>query len=378
MQSLPESPSGGFANVAKLLTQPRYALLSKSKLKVALKKDGISFDAGELDRYHGEGAVNQRFARVQFERKKAFQITSPLHWFQVDVAFFNKYPEENDGIKSFIVFENVLSRKAYAYPLRSGTTSSILTEYKRFLKDAKTVKGVIGDEQFGAQGFLKYNVERGIEVYHDVARDDHITGGDKLGEVDSLCKTLKRLMLKYIAHTDDLRWIEWLPTVIGIYNSSPHSSLGQMSPDDVDKNETYQLAMHIKSTAHNTRQLRKSKIEPGMRVRVVEPRSTFAKDGPRFSKEIFTTFELDGFRWKVKNAEGRVQRRRFKAQELLPIGEVREAKDTPLERAAEKKTSHANKLQRSGLYSNTDAARQAIDAPVVVSKRVRKVPHRYT
>ena len=365
MQSLPE-----------LLTQPRYALLSKSKLKQALKKDGISFDAGELDRYHGEGAVNQRFARVQFERKKAFQITSPLHWFQVDVAFFNKYPEENDGIKTFLVFENVLSRKAYAYPLYSGSVSGILTEYKRFLKDAKTVKGLIGDEQFGAQGFLRFNEDRGIEVYHDVAKDDHITGGDKLGEVDSLCKTLKRLMLKYIAHTDELRWIEWLPTVIGIYNSSPHSALGNMSPDDVDKNETYQLAMHIKSSAHNTRQLRESNIVADMRVRVVEPRSTFAKDGPRFSKEIFTTFELDGFRWKVKNADGRVQRRRFKAQELLPIGEVRDSKDTPLQRAADKKTSHANKLQRSGLYTNTDAARKAIDAPVVVSKRVRKVPQK--
>ena len=256
-QSLPE-----------LLTEPRYALLSKSKLKVALKKDGHAFTAKEVDNYHGEGEVNQRFARVQFDRSSAFKITSPMGWFQVDVVFFPRFPEENDGITKFLLFENVLSRKAYGYPIRSGSVPDLLKVYKQFLKDAKPVKGLIGDEQFGAKGFVDFNAQRDIPVYHDIAANDHITGGDKLGLVDSLCKTIKRLMQKYIAHTDELRWTEWLPTVITAYNNSPHSSLGDLSPNEVDKDEPYQLGEHIIDTAHNTRQLNQSAIQPDMKVRI--------------------------------------------------------------------------------------------------------------
>lgn len=364
-QSLPE-----------LLTQPKYALLSKSKLKKALKKDGHQFNARDVDKYHGEGEVNQRFARVQFDRSSAFKITTPMGWFQVDVVFFPRYPEENDGITRFLLFENVLSRKAYAYPIRSGSVADLLKVYKQFLKDAKSVKGLIGDEQFGAKGFVDFNASRGIDVYHDIAANDHITGGDKLGLVDSLCKTVKRLMLKYIAHTDELRWTEWLPTVISAYNSSPHSSLGDMSPNEVDGDKAYQLGEHIIDTAHNTHQLSLSSIQPDMKVRIVEARGTFSKDGPRFSKEIYTTDSLDGFRWKVRNEEGRLQRRRFKAQELLPVGQVRKAVDAAVQRAAEAKTSHATKLRRSGLFSTDADVRKNIVQPPAKSTRIRRVPRK--
>ena len=364
-QSLPE-----------LLTQPKYALLSKSKLKKALKNNGHNFSAREVDKYHREGEVNQRFARVQFDRSSAFKITSPMGWFQVDVVFFPRYPEENAGITRFLLFENVLSRKAYAYPIQSGSVPDLLKVYKQFLKDAKTVKGLIGDEQFGAKGFVTFNEARNIEVYHDIAANDHITGGDKLGLVDSLCKTIKRLMLKYIAHTDELRWTEWLPTVIGAYNNSPHSSLEDLSPNDVDGNKAFQLGERVKDTAHNTRQLAASNIAPDMKVRIVEAKKAFAKDGPRFSKEIYTTDSLDGFRWKVRNAEGRLQRRRFKAQELLPVGEVRRAVDISVQRAAEAKTSHATKLRRSGLFSSDGDVRKSINQPPTKSARIRKVPQK--
>ncbi len=360
----------------ELLKQPKYALLSRTKLKQRLQKDAPHITREQIDEYHKAGEVNQLFARVQYDKSKAFKITSPMGWYQADVVFFNRYPEENDGLKSFLIFENVLSRKAYAYPVASGKVPDLLKAYKKFLKDAGSVKGLIADEQFGAKGFLDFNELRNIDVFHDIAANDHITGGDRLGLVDSLCRTVKRLMRKYIASTDDLRWIDWLPQIVDTYNESPHSSLGNLSPTEVDKNEALQIGEHIKDSAHNTRQLLRSKIKPDMRVRVVEPRSTFAKEGPRFSKEIYTTVELDGFRWKVRNSEGRVQRRRFKAQELLPIGEVREAKDTPLQRAAEKKTSHATKLRRAGLFTNDDDVRATINQPPNKSTRIRKVPQK--
>ena len=365
MQSLPE-----------LLSQPKYALLSRTKLNKRLKKDGYGFTQKEIDEYHAGSEVNQRFARVQFERSKAYKITSGLGVYQADVVFFNQYPEQNDGKRYFLLFENVLSRKAYAYPTMSNKISDILKVYKKFLKDAKRVNGLLSDEQFGAKAFVDFNEARGIFVHHDVAANDHIIGGDKLGLVDSLVRTIRRLMKKYIAHTDNLRWIDWLPEIIETYNESPHSSLGNLSPDEVDKDDAFQLGEHIKDSAHNTRQLLKSNIHPDMRVRVVEAKKGFAKEGPRYSKEIFTTVELDGFRWKVKNSEGRVQRRRFKAQELLPIGEVRDAKDTPLQKAAEKKTSHATKLRRTGLFTTDDDVRATINQPPNKSTRIRKIPQK--
>ena len=78
----------------------------------------------------------------------------------------------------------------------------------------------------------------------------------------------------------------------------------------------------------------------------------------------------------MRNADGKLERRRFKAQELLPVGNVRRAADTVVQRQAEAKTSHASRLRRSGLFDSDAAVRAGITDRPVVGKRVRKVPQK--
>ena len=53
---------------------------------------------------------------------------------------------------------------------------------------------------FNNEEFLEFNKEMYIEVYTDVAKEDHIVKGkgDKLGIVDRCIRTIKKYIQKYM------------------------------------------------------------------------------------------------------------------------------------------------------------------------------------
>ena len=106
-----------------------------------------------------------------------------------------------------------------------------------FLVDASKdgpVNSVTGDDEFNKKAFLDFNKAENIQVYSDIAKDDHVSKGhDKLGIVDRCMRTIKQALDSEMESNGTTQWTALLPKVISDYNDQWHRSLQKQTPDEV-------------------------------------------------------------------------------------------------------------------------------------------------
>jgi hypothetical protein len=117
-------------------------------------------------------------------------------------------------------------------------------------------------------------------------------------------------------------WLSFLPDAVELYNESEHANLQGQSPDDAyESSDLMSLAQkHAIELDHNDAAFDAGNdIQPGDKVRIREAKVTFAKEGPRWSGDVYTVKGRDGNRFLVVDVDGVQLRRRFRPAELLKV-----------------------------------------------------------
>ena len=336
-------------SLRETLLQPEYELLSKAKAAAKMKKDGVSFDAKELDAIFKNSEFQQ--VRKGIRPGKGLRIAASNCAYQLDVIKLPQYKGSNGGVDSFLLVVAVKSRKAWAYPLKSGTDAELIRAYTKFQEDAGLdVTTVTGDNQFNSKAFRDFNDKIGTMVYTGIANDDHISKGDRLGIVDRAVRTLRSLIAKYMELHNTVRWTRWLDKILDVYNGTPHGGLRGGTPDEAwDKRhdaetDSRQEALLRENAALDTN------VKVGDTVRIYLLKPTFGKETARFSRELYTVSGREGYKWRVRNADGKLLKRKFKGVELQVIDGVPvPAPRAPARAAAERQHGHEVRLARAGV-----------------------------
>ena len=300
---------------------PSLKLLGKSKLKQKL--DGLGISNKEIDEYFSPKEINQLYA--QPKKYKPLKITAPPFSFQMDVALLPAYKKQNKGKDQFLILVDILSRKAFAYVLKSGKMKHVLAVYEEFIKETGCeVNSVAGDNFFNNAEFLLLNKELYIDVYTDVAKEDHIVKGkgDKLGIVDRCIRTIKKYIQKYMLIHDDFKWTRYLDKIIELYNDTPNQGIDNNTPHEVFDDYPYMIGLYKGQKKYNQEVNNSFGLEPGDRVRAVVGKGTFEKEKARFSQDIYTIKEQVGYKFVLIDETGGTVKRKYRANELLKIGEV--------------------------------------------------------
>jgi hypothetical protein len=321
--------------------------VSKDKLKKILKKRGIKVSNKELDEFYKNNALTQQNQKIRVKRYK--KITGPIHSYQIDVMVMPaRLKSANKGYVKLLVCVDILSRKAYAYPLKNNKMESILDSYAEFLEDADEVVVVQGDNEFNNKKFKDYNEFKNIIVMTDVAKDDHMTNkGNKLGVVDAFVKTLKRRIRLYMEAYDTNKYVDALEDLLEGYNNTPHSSLPKdATPNEASKDKA--ILTEIKNTnAKVNEEVEKDiKVKVGDDVRLAEIKGTFEKEKGTFSKKIYKVEERIGNRFKIEG-----KRRLYKPYELLVVDKenvIGNVEVKNIERN-KKKYNEKNALEKEGV-----------------------------
>ena len=302
---------------------PSWRILSKAKLVATLKAKKILFSHSEVDEHFKKSTLNQIFKRPRpINPSEYFRINALPLSFQIDIVKLVQYKSANKNIDQLLLLVDILSRKAFAYILPSGTMADVLTVYKTFVEQkCPHILSVSGDDFFSAKAFVEYNREKKIQLFTSVAKDNHAAcGGNKLGIIDRLVRTLKSLIEKRAMSNNDPVWTGYLDEIIGLYNSTPHGSLhldkkmwsaedlikGSFSPDEAFEKRDFLLKLHSEYMRHNAALKKKlmSRFTTGDKVRVLNPRyNIFAKEGERYSREIWTVVGPDFNGWKVRKGD---------------------------------------------------------------------------
>jgi hypothetical protein len=373
----------------EILSDDAYSLLGINKVIAKLVSAGEEFDEKELRHAYKQLEVNQRTQR-QKKPVKLLKITGPPGAYQIDLIFLPKYRSSNRGITIFLLLVEIPSRKAFAYPLKSQKPAAILDAYEQFYKDHDgNLNNVYGDDEFNSEWFKAFNDVLNVNVHTGIAKDDHISKhSNRLGIIDRLVRTLRKLMNKYMLLQNDTQWSKWLPKIISIYNKTPHSSLNNRTPDEVSADVNGMEKRFHQDVKYNQAQdAMDTPVSVGDTVRILEKKATFAKEGPTFSKELYVVVKKDGFKWRVHpKTGGPLLRRKFADNDLLVINPdtlvalhdqpVRQDIDEGVER-------HRTRLQREGIIKEKSDLDRAVALPIKVklprkSKVVSKDPIKLT
>jgi hypothetical protein len=358
----------------EILSDDAYSLLGIDKVIAKLISAGVEFNEKELRHAYKQLEVNQRTQR-QKKPDKRLKITGPPGAYQIDLIFLPKYRSSNRGITIFLLLVEIISRKAFAYPIKSKKPSDILDAYEQFLKDHDgNLSDVYGDNEFNSEWFRAFNDVLNVNVHTGVAKDDHISKhSNRLGIIDRLVRTVRKLMNKYMLLQNDTHWSKWLPKIISVYNETPHASLNNRTPDEVYADNDEKEKRFRQDIKHNLGEdAKKTPISVGDTVRILEKKEVFAKEGPTFSKELYVVVKKDGFKWRVHpKTGGPLERRKFADNDLLVINTDTlvalpdQAVQQDIDKGVER---HRTRLQREGIIDD----KSDLDRAVALPKRPRK------
>jgi hypothetical protein len=143
----------------------------------------------------------------------------------MDIFDLSKYSTYNKNFKYILAVVDVFSRK-----MKTKSTNDCYKAFHLILEQAPRIPDTItsdSDSAFDAGKFQELLNERNI-FYMPVTLTDH----HALGIIHRFARTLKTVITKIMLKTNTKIWIDHLSDIISRYNNTPHSSLGNIKPND--------------------------------------------------------------------------------------------------------------------------------------------------
>ena len=261
------------------------------KLYKIMVSDGINVDKKIIKQFIDDQLENQLLKTVHKEKKSNFgfihSFSENQSW-QVDIFFMTKYKKQNNGFSYILCAIDVFTRKAYAVAMKNKDAEDCVKAFDVMVKLGGPPFSITSDSDTAMLGklFQNYLSEKKIAHTTVILNDHHA-----LGIIDRFARTLKTILNTYFIRNDKTNWINILDKVIKQYNNTPHRSLDNIKPNDVDKNMNTILALNIwKSKKNKTI----SDLNKGDSVRLKE--SGIFKKGtePSWSDEIYKVTSTKG------------------------------------------------------------------------------------
>ena len=244
------------------------------------------------------------------------------HQWQVDLADLNSLSKSNNGYHYILTCIDILSKYAWAFPLKSKTGSDIIKIFDKIFKDSRVPIKLQSDggREFNNFTFKKYLKEKGVQYFTT-------ENETKCSIVEHFNRTLKSKMWKYFTHKNTQNYLSVLPKLVKSYNNSVHSSI-KMKPKDVTVYNQH-IALNALYDGNNKTSQSLPKFTVGDDVRISKMKHLFAKGyESNWSYEIFTIIKVisrDPPVYKIKDYDGKEIDGVFYSEELQKVSKSKES-----------------------------------------------------
>lgn len=240
---------------------------------------------------------------------KFIPIVAKPHTYQLDLMDMQTFaggPENNDGANYILVCVNILTRKLYAYTLKSKKKDEVFLKYKEFLRDSR----------FDANNITTDNGDEfnAVKSYNDSTNRKHFLAEPydhtHMGKVERMNRTLKGTINKILEKTPDQhRWIEAFHEAVKLYNNDMlNRSILNKAPNDLDEGDKMKIVLKEEKEAKAG--IKKSnEFKAGDTVRVHEllpDRNYMMKEKPTWSKETYVVQDRgpNNFGFQLRKPDG--------------------------------------------------------------------------
>jgi hypothetical protein len=222
----------------------KYNRPGAQKLLLLAKSEGIQTTLKDVKEFIASRSEEQQLKETKDTKQSHGHIVSynPFNRLQLDIFVLKKYENSNKGYGYILCIMDIFSRKAFCYAMKSKSLSDTTPAIKKFFSESglhefnkkalviimsdsdAAFKGNDRDEDQNFQKILSDN----NAVLEPVKLNDH----HALGVIDIFAKNLKRVLSKEFLENKSTKWIDILPKIIEQYNSTPHTSLDNITPND--------------------------------------------------------------------------------------------------------------------------------------------------
>jgi transposase InsO family protein len=266
--------------------------------------------------------LNKQKAHTLYKPAKTRYPTPPVHvsaknmQFDMDLMDVSRFASDNDGIRYLQTAIDVLSKYAYAVPIKD--------------KEGRTVT-VAASEIFDDRQPQQVCTDRGVEYkshrFQQLLREREIRhffagGSGKCTVVERFHRSLRTRMARYQYKANSMRYIDVLQDLIAGYNKTHHRSI-RMRPNEVTEENEHIAYRHLYLGRKTPKQIR-FQFKVGDSVRITGEKHPFRREFfQRWSEEIFEVSRVWRQRnvnmYKIKDCTGEQLEGSFYASELSRV-----------------------------------------------------------
>ena len=220
-------------------------------------------------------------ALKRYKTRKYYVSNIDEQW-QMDLADMAQTQKDNDGYRYILTCIDILSRFAWARPLKSKQGQEVAKAIEDIFQTSKRIpkriQSDLGKEFYNApvkELLEKYNIEL-FSVKSPV----------KAAMVERWNRTIKSKLWKYFTSRNTYRWLEVLPKIVHSYNHSKHRIIAR-KPADVNQENAALVWEHLYGKDARNKKT-KVDVKEGDLVRISKVKGQFEKGYlPNWSREEF-------------------------------------------------------------------------------------------
>ena len=271
LQILYYDPVSGYQSRERLYQKAR-----ESGLKVSRREVNEWLETQDTYTMHKPVRKKHKFQKT-YVNDLADQI-------QLDLVDLSKFSHKNKGYRWILTGIEILSRYAFAFPVRrkdmanmTEAVSNLLEEFKIGFGKYPNVVQFDDGKEFYNVGVRRLLEEKEIKYFS--------TKSDKKAAiVERFNRTLKSMMWKYFFKNKTYTWLNVLDQLVDNYNDTKHRSIG-MKPSEVNKDNEFEV---WKKLFGRPKSFKPPKFKVGDLVRIQKYKSIFAKGyEANFTSEVF-------------------------------------------------------------------------------------------
>ena len=282
---------GSYGGVEALNRQVKYG---KKEVKNWLEKQ---------DAYTKHKPIRRKFTR------RKILVGRLNQQFQADLNDMQSIAKYNNGYRYLLTVIDVLSRYAWALPLKNKTGKSLVEAFGKIFQERKPEKLQTdkGSEFLNAQ-FQKFLSDNDVE--HFSTENDDI----KACMVERFNRTLKSKMWRYFTKNATYKYVDVLQKFIASYNHTYHRGI-KGKPAEITQTEALREMHKIRT--------RRQHLHVGNSVRISKTAMVFRKGYVgNWSEEIFTISKVHSTHpttYSIKDYDDEIIKGRFYSQELQKV-----------------------------------------------------------
>ena len=228
-----------------------------------------------------------RQARKTYPSRKYYVSNIDEQW-QMDLADMIQIQRHNQGFRYILTCIDILSRYAWARPLRSKqgveVSDAIKDIFETSQRKPKRIQTDQGKEFYNAS-VKRLLDENDIELFS-------VMSPKKCALVERWNRTLKTKLWKYFTSRNTYRWLDVLPKVVHAYNHSKHRSI-KMKPANVNAENAMLVWDRLYGKDKRNKRTRIN-VDKGDMVRISRAKGQFEKGYlPNWSREEFFVEDIN-------------------------------------------------------------------------------------